>query len=103
MSISLSGTYTGSMLVQHFAGYIAKDVEVQTPEFYDVNLKLSYDIAINGQAKLQVNGGVQNIFNSYQDDFDKGVSRDSGYVYGPAQPRTAFVGLKFTLWGCLLQ
>ena len=97
MNVSLSGTYTGSMLVQHFAGYIVRDVEVQTPEFYDVNLKLSYDIAINGQAKLQVNGGVQNMFNSYQDDFDMGVSRDSGYVYGPAQPRTAFVGLKFTL------
>ncbi|MFR6236901.1 MAG: TonB-dependent receptor domain-containing protein [Parabacteroides distasonis] len=30
LSLSLSGTYTGSMLVQHMAGYIDKDVAVNT-------------------------------------------------------------------------
>ena len=39
--ISLSGTYTGSMLVQHFAGYIAEDAETTTKPFFDTNLKLS--------------------------------------------------------------
>ncbi len=97
MLISLSGTYTGKMLVQHFAGYIAEDMEKVTPEFYDVNLKLSYEFKLNESAKLQLNGGVQNIFNSYQNDFDKGELRDAGYIYGPAMPRTYFFGLKFII------
>jgi len=93
-NISISGTYTGSMLVQHFAGYVVEDTEKKTPDFYDLNLKLSYDFKLNSSAKLQLNGGVQNIFNSYQNDFDKGEFRDAGYIYGPALPRTYFFGLK---------
>ncbi|MFA7043301.1 MAG: TonB-dependent receptor [Bacteroidales bacterium] len=91
---SLTGTYTGSMLVQHFAGYIPNDIEVNTPAFFDLNLKLSYDFKLNGSTKLQLNGGVQNILNSYQDDFDKGTDRDSKYIYGPALPRSLTVGFK---------
>jgi outer membrane receptor for ferrienterochelin and colicins len=93
-NISISGTYTGSMLVQHFAGYVVEDTEKKTPDFYDLNLKLSYDFKLNSSAKLQLNGGVQNIFNSHQNDFDKGEFRDAGYIYGPALPRTYFFGLK---------
>jgi outer membrane receptor for ferrienterochelin and colicins len=96
-NVSLSGTYTGSMLVQHFAGYIPKDIQVNTPNFFDLNLKLSYDFKLKGSAKLQLNGGVQNIFNSYQNDFDKGVFRDSKYIYGPALPRSFFFGCKIII------
>ncbi len=96
-NISLSGTYTGSMLVQHFAGYVAEDTEKKTPDFYDFNIKLSYDIRLKSSAKLQLNTGVQNIFNSYQKDFDKGEFRDAGYIYGPALPRTFFFGLKIMI------
>jgi outer membrane receptor for ferrienterochelin and colicins len=39
INIAMTGTYTGSMLVQHFAGYIANDTEVNTPRFFDLNLK----------------------------------------------------------------
>lgn len=91
---ALSATYTGSMLVQHFAGYIPNDIEVNTPSFMDMNLKLSYDFKLDGSIKLQVNGGVQNLLNSYQHDFDKGVDRDSKYIYGPATPRSLSLGLK---------
>jgi outer membrane receptor for ferrienterochelin and colicins len=48
---------------------------------------------LNG-AKLRVFAGVKNIFNAYQDDFDYGIDRDPGYVYGPVEPRTFYVGLK---------
>ncbi|MDA3843661.1 MAG: hypothetical protein PF588_04725 [Candidatus Kapabacteria bacterium] len=27
-------------------------------------------------------------------DFDKGLYRDAGYVYGPSRPRTLFFGIK---------
>ena len=46
--------------------------------------------------KLQLNGGVQNLFNAFQKDLDKGGFRDSGYFYGPTQPRTYFIGVKIT-------
>lgn len=94
-SLSLSGTYTGSMRVQHMAGSgVAVDTAVTTPAFFDMNLKLSYDIRIYKEIVLQLNGGLQNIFNAYQDDFDQGPDRDSGYVYGPSLPRSWFVGAK---------
>lgn len=96
-TIALSGTYTGSMLVQHYAGYIAEDKEVATPEFVDMNFRLAYDFVISEGTKLQLNTGIQNIFNSYQKDFDKGEFRDSGYVYGPSLPRSVFVGLKLNI------
>jgi outer membrane receptor for ferrienterochelin and colicins len=97
LTVSVSGTYTGSMLVQHYAGYIEKDEEVKTPEFLDMNLRLSYDFVIAEGTKLQLNTGVQNILNSYQKDFDKGEFRDSGYVYGPSLPRSVFIGLKLNI------
>jgi outer membrane receptor for ferrienterochelin and colicins len=46
---------------------------------------------------LQINGGMKNILNSYQKDFDKGVLRDAGYIYGPSLPRTVFIGLSFNI------
>ena len=35
------------------------------------------------------------IFNAFQKDLDRGESRDSKYFYGPTQPGTYFVGIKF--------
>lgn len=97
LNIALSGTYTGSMLVQHFAGYVAEDEEVITPNFFDMGIKFAYDIKLSNNSTLQVNAGVKNIFNSYQDDFDKGADRDAGYIYGPGLPRTFFAGIKLGL------
>lgn len=86
--------YTGSMYVPHFAGYIENDALKKTRGFLEVNWKSSYTFKLQDQFHLQVSGGVQNIFNSYQGDFDKGVNRDAAYIYGPGRPRTIFVGLK---------
>lgn len=91
---SLSGTYTGKMIVPHMAGYIEKSRMEHTPQFMDLNLKLNYTFVLKDHIKMQVNGGIQNIFNSFQKDLDKGEFRDAGYFYGPTQPRTYFVGIK---------
>lgn len=93
---SLTGTYTGSMLVQHLEGFIPEDREEKTPAFFDMNLKLAYDFPIFQSVTLQVNGGVQNIFDAYQNDFDQGKLRDAGYVYGPGIPRSYFIGCKIS-------
>ena len=91
---SLSGTYTGSMFVQHLKGYIPKDRVVNTPDFFDMNIKLAYQIPVYEEMNLEVNVGVQNIFNAYQSDFDLGKERDASYIYGPAAPRSYFAGIK---------
>lgn len=93
---SLSGTYTGRMIVPHFAGYIEKDRLEHTPDFFDLNLKLNYTFVLRDHIRLQLNAGIQNIFNSFQKDLDRGEFRDSGYFYGPTQPRTYFFGIRIS-------
>lgn len=98
LSLSLTGTYTGEMLVQHMAGSgTAKDTAVKTPGFLDINFKCAYDFKLFNYVDLQVNAGILNIFNAYQNDFDKGAERDSGYIYGPTMPRSLFAGIKVSL------
>jgi outer membrane receptor for ferrienterochelin and colicins len=94
LTLALTGTYTGSMLVEHHAGMIQQNVTVRTPDFWDMGLKASYDFRLYKSFNLQVNAGVQNILNSFQNDFDSGADRDSGYMYGPTLPRTFFLGIK---------
>jgi len=94
LNISLSGTYTGPMLVEHHSGYIEANRTERTRSFLDLGFKASYDFSLYKGTVLQVNAGVQNLCNAYQDDFDQGPDRDSGYIYGPGMPRSLFVGVK---------
>ena len=94
LNLSLSGTYTGEMIVPHYAGYIESDRMESTPDFFDLGLKLDYTFILRDHINLQLNAGVQNIFDSFQKDLDKGEYRDSGYFYGPTAPRTFFIGFK---------
>ncbi len=97
LAISLSGTYTGKMLVPHSAGYIEKDRLETSSSFFDANVKISYILKLKGNLGLEIYTGIKNILNSYQNDFDKGPDRDSGYIYGPVYPRSYFAGIKFML------
>ena len=99
---SLFGTYTGPMLVQHNAYSVDingiteefGDSEVVTKSFWDMGVKLCYTFHLSDIINLEVNAGVKNIFDSYQDDIDVGAGRDSAYIYGPTLPRTYFIGVK---------
>lgn len=96
-SLSSTLNYTGSMLVPYFgpeqpdpaAGELRS-----SGAFLDWGVKLSYTVPVNG-GSLQFSGGIKNILNAYQSDFDKGVDRDPGYIYGPMFPRTIYFGLVF--------
>ena len=47
LTASLTGNYTGSMLVGHSAGSGVEDpVAVHTPRFMEVNMKLAYDLSL---------------------------------------------------------
>lgn len=92
--IDLSGTYTGPMLAQHLKGSGTDvDVAVNTPSFWDMSCKISYEFSIMKTCRLNLHAGVKNIFNAYQKDFDQGELRDSGYIYGPSLPRSLVVGM----------
>lgn len=92
---TVTGTYTGPMLVQHIAGSGTPiDCAVTTPRFFDATVKLSYEFKVMKDGCLDTSIGISNIFNSYQRDFDRGVDRDSGYMYGPSLPRSLFCTLK---------
>jgi len=66
----------------------------KTPSFFELGVKAQYSFPIYKYYKGQVFAGVQNIFNSYQDDFDLGYNRDSAYIYGPMAPRSFYAGFR---------
>jgi len=92
-TFNLSGVYTGSMIAQHYAGFITDDVLETTPSFLENNIKLEYNVNVKQDFNLVFSGGVQNYTNAYQKDFDLGPDRDSAYIYGPGRPRTYFLGM----------
>lgn len=96
-TISLNGKATGSMLVPHMKGFVAQDEEKNTPAFWDLSIRLAYDIHLYKQYCLQINGGVKNVLDHFQRDLDQGPDRDANYIYGPTQPRTYFIGLALKL------
>jgi outer membrane receptor for ferrienterochelin and colicins len=95
LTLSLSGKLTGPMLIPHYAGYIENDELKETDTFFELDAKISYMLFENPGLELSI--GAQNILNSYQDDFDMGISRDAGYIYGPTRPYTVYMGIKTSL------
>ncbi|MBW6534319.1 MAG: TonB-dependent receptor [Mariniphaga sp.] len=99
-SAALSGIYTGTMLVPHYglasdAGTPEQDLLDNTPEFLEMNLKLGYIFNMRRlDSSIELFGGISNMLNHFQNDFDTGKNRDSAYIYGPAKPRTFFLGLR---------
>ncbi len=97
---SFSGTYTGTMLVPHYgltndAGTPEQDLLFESPRFLEMNLKLGYIFnAVRLDSSIELFGGISNLLNHYQNDFDTGKNRDSNYIYGPAKPGSFFFGLR---------
>jgi len=94
-SFNLNSVYTGRMFVPHVEGFIAETVLEETPNLFEIGFNTSRKFTVSEKYQLELTGGIKNIFNAYQDDFDQTVDRDPNYIYGPSQPRTVFIGLKF--------
>ncbi len=123
-NVSLTGNYTGKMKVPHIiewgvgaaqsdikalaaglrtpgvvdaAGDAARvDVLEDAPAFFELGTKLSYEFHLSNVTRLQLFAGMNNILDSFQDDFDRGKYRQSDYIYGPTQPRTVYVGCTYS-------
>jgi len=115
-STTLSFSYTGSMYVPHFGlnpddftgdekttvqeainrGDIIEGESLKkSKDFLVTDLLLTYHLHFTKESEIQFYAGVKNIFNRIQNDYDRGVYRDAGYIYGPSQPRTINFGVRF--------
>ncbi len=120
LNLTATCNYTGSMYAPHVIEYGAESAVIdrdlvatgkrkagvdasgsapkwgrieKTPSFFDLGARISYDFDIFTSSSLQLFVGANNILNSFQKDFDLGGGRDSGYIYGPTQPRTVYAGM----------
>lgn len=63
--------------------------------FTELSIKSDYTFELaNRIPDLELFEGVKNLTNAYRNDFDTGKNRDNNDVYGPAAPRTFFVGVQ---------
>lgn len=97
-NVSANLVYTGTMELAHFAGEnTGQDIDEITSStpFTELGIRLGHTFEIKRiNTGIELFGGVKNIFDAYQTDFDLGKNRDSNYIYGPGMPRTFFVGLR---------
>lgn len=96
-NLNLNYVFTGKMKIAHFAGAInqTEDEFIKTNSFSEFNCKIGRTFESKRfDLKFELYGGLKNIFNAYQNDFDLGKNRDSNYVYGPAMPQSVFIGLR---------
>lgn len=96
-NVNLNYVYTGKMQIAHFGGAdnFPNDSMLQTKSFSELNSKVTYTLHLHEfKNDVEIYGGIKNIFNAYQNDFDIGKNRDSNYIYGPNMPQTFFIGLK---------
>lgn len=109
LSLSVTGNYSGPMMVPHLglsgdseeelsaiaAGDVIAGEKLEvSPDMFDLGCKVSYKIKVGKQLGIQLYAGVKNMLNTFQDDLDRGVFRDAGYMYGPLNPQTFYFGLK---------
>jgi outer membrane receptor for ferrienterochelin and colicins len=88
----MASKYTGPMFVPHYAGFVEQDRLEKTRAFLTVDLVASYKIPLAGAFIGIFTAGVYNLTDDFQDDFDQGIYRDAGYVYGPMVPRRVLFG-----------
>ncbi|HPI53887.1 MAG TPA: TonB-dependent receptor, partial [Chitinophagaceae bacterium] len=96
-NLNVNYVYTGKMQVAHFGGAdnFPTDKMTVTNSFSEISSKISYTLHVHKfENDLEIYGGVKNILNNYQMDFDIGKNRDSNYIYGSSLPRTFYIGIK---------
>ncbi len=94
LKVDFTGTYTGPMIVPRVVSNTGFINLIESEPFLDMNIKATYHFDLIEDFHLELSGGVKNLFNSYQNDFEVGPERDSDFIYGPAAPRSVFFSIK---------
>jgi outer membrane receptor for ferrienterochelin and colicins len=92
-NLDLTGTYTGSMIVPRVISDSGFLDLFESDAFLDLNVKGTYHFDVSEDFHLELSGGVKNLFNSFQPEFDLGPERDSDFIYGPMAPRSVFISV----------
>lgn len=92
--MDLTGSYTGTMVAPRVISETGFLELINTQQFLDLTTKLTYHFDLKEHLHVELSGGIQNLFNSYQDNFEVGATRDSDFVFGPNRPRTYVIGLR---------
>ena len=97
-AVTANGVFTGTMLLAHVAGDNTGqniDEYFKAKSFTDIGLRAGYTFNLPKlKSGIEVFGGMKNILDAYQKNFDTGKNRDSNFIYGPSLPRTLFMGLR---------
>lgn len=96
-NINLNYVYTGKMQLLHIGGAdnFPTDQMTSVKPFSEINTKVAYNLYLPKlKNNIEIYGGVKNVLDAYQSDFDLGKNRDSNYIYGPNLPRTLFIGIR---------
>lgn len=97
ISASFNTLYTGEMIQAKFSPnetILANEYRT-SPANTELSCKVGYTFPIPTlDSGMEIFGGIKNITNMYQTDFDNYRNRDSNYIYGPSQPRTIYLGIK---------
>ena len=93
LNLAFNGTVTGPMLMQHCSGWVSSDCEAMTPTFVDLSLRAGFPFKLGNSLGGEFYLSCKNFLDQFQSDVDKGMMKDSKYIYGPAMPRTFYVGL----------
>ncbi len=97
LNAALSTVYTGRMLHAKYSPdpELVPDEYRTSKGFSELNVKIGYTFPLSTlDSGVELYGGIKNMANAFQGDFDNFKNRDSNYVYGPALPRTIYLGLK---------
>jgi outer membrane receptor for ferrienterochelin and colicins len=82
-TVDVSGVLTGPMTVLN-----ERTTEVlTTPWFFDGSVQTTYIVRI-ANSELHLAVGVVNVFNSFQQNLERGAERDGGFTFGPMRPRS---------------
>ena len=110
LETAFTAVYTGPMNIPHFGlnpettdpdelaaikngDVITGERLEKTKHFLDIGLRVAYTIPLK-EIKLKISAGVENLLNQMQREFDSGVFRDAGYIYGPCKARMIRIGIK---------
>ncbi|MCB2204587.1 TonB-dependent receptor [bacterium] len=90
LSMYASLRYTGTMTLPD----ATRERLVETTDtFIDIDVGGSLRFPLSENTNLELNAGVKNLLDAYQEDLQRGVDRDPGYLYGPTQPRRLYLGV----------
>lgn len=85
---------TGPMLVPRYDAAGEPAELHRSPWFFNWSANVSFATITQDQLMLEPFLGVRNLLDSRQRDFDLGPERDAAFIYGPAQPRTIYAGVR---------